>query len=110
VTLPGLNPEQLAAVANGLSRDTTFIWGPRGTGETRTIGALGAELHRRGRSALLVSHTNAAVDQALLRIAGEVDAAELAAGKVIHLGETKERMVAAHRPRTGSCLHRPSCK
>lgn len=94
VTLPELNPEQQAAVASGLGRDTTFVWGPPGTGKTRTIGALGAELHRRERSVLLVSHTNAAVDQALLRIAAEVDAAELEQGKVIRLGETKERVVA----------------
>ncbi|HEX8861911.1 MAG TPA: AAA domain-containing protein [Actinomycetes bacterium] len=43
---------------------------------------------------MLVSHTNAAVDQALLRIADEVDLAELERGLVIRLGETKERMVA----------------
>lgn len=94
VALPDLNPEQIAAVESGLGRDTTFVWGPPGTGKTRTIGALGAELHRRERSALLVSHTNAAVDQALLRIASEVDAVELEQGKVIRLGETKEPMVA----------------
>jgi AAA domain len=69
VALPDLNPEQIAAVESGLGRDTTFVWGPPGTGKTRTIGALGAELHRRERSVLLVSHTNAAVDQAL-RAAG----------------------------------------
>ncbi|HEX8861912.1 MAG TPA: hypothetical protein VGC06_22975 [Actinomycetes bacterium] len=34
VVLPGLNPEQIAAVKSGLGRDTTFIWGPPGTGKT----------------------------------------------------------------------------
>jgi AAA domain len=65
----GLNPEQDAAVGSSLGRDTTFIWGPPGTGKTKTIGAIGAELVIRGSSLLLVSHTNTAVDEALLQIA-----------------------------------------
>jgi hypothetical protein len=56
-----LNVEQMAAVASSVGRDTTFIWGPPGTGKTRTIGQIGVELLRRGRSLLLVSHTNAVV-------------------------------------------------
>lgn len=45
-----LNVEQMAAVASSVGRDTTFIWGPPGTGKTRTIGQIGVELIRRGRS------------------------------------------------------------
>src|SRR5262249_47416608 len=37
----GLNNEQAEAVASALGRDTTFIWGPPGTGKTRTIGKIG---------------------------------------------------------------------
>jgi phosphate starvation-inducible protein PhoH len=33
-----LNDKQAEAVASALSRDTTFICGPPGTGKTRTIG------------------------------------------------------------------------
>jgi len=50
-----LNVEQRAAVASSVGRDTTFIWGPPGTGKTRTIGQIGFELIRRARSLLLVS-------------------------------------------------------
>lgn len=64
-----LNPEQCEAVGSALGRDLTFVWGPPGTGKTMTLGTLATELHRRGRSVLLVSHTNAAVDQALLHVA-----------------------------------------
>ena len=64
-----LNAEQNAAVASSVGRDTTFIWGPPGTGKTTTIGAIGATLFNRSRSVLLVSHTNTAVDGALLQIA-----------------------------------------
>ena len=84
-----LNVEQMAAVASSIGRDTTFIWGPPGTGKTRTIGQIGVELIRRGRSLLLVSHTNAAVDQAILKIADELGD-ELVDGSVLRLGITKE--------------------
>lgn len=89
-----MNAEQRQAVASAIGRDLTFIWGPPGTGKTRTIGGLTTELHQRARSVLLVSHTNAAVDQALLRVVDEIEEEELEQGLVLRLGETKERMVA----------------
>ncbi len=67
--LVGLNHEQEQALASAVNRDTTFIWGPPGTGKTRTIGAVGEALFARKRSLLLVSHTNTAVDGAMLQIA-----------------------------------------
>jgi hypothetical protein len=85
-----LNPEQLAAVASGLGRDTTFIWGPPGTGKTKTIGSLGAELYRRGRSLLIVSHTNIAVDQALLHVADALGGT-LTDGSVLRLGQPSDQ-------------------
>ncbi len=81
-----LNDEQAEAVASSLGRDTTFIWGPPGTGKTRTIGTVGEQLYRRGRSVLLVSHTNAAVDQALIHIAGQLGDA-MTEGSVMRVGD-----------------------
>jgi hypothetical protein len=85
-----LNEEQREAVSSALGRDLTFVWGPPGTGKTMTLGTLATELHRRGRSALLVSHTNAAVDQALLHVAHAIGEDELARGLVLRLGESKD--------------------
>lgn len=85
-----LNEEQCEAVGSALGRDLTFVWGPPGTGKTMTLGTLATELHRRGRSALLVSHTNAAVDQALLHVARAIGEDELARGLVLRLGESKD--------------------
>jgi hypothetical protein len=85
-----LNDEQCEAVGSALGRDLTFVWGPPGTGKTMTLGALATELHRRGRSALLVSHTNAAVDQALLHVARAIGEDELARGLALRLGESKD--------------------
>lgn len=85
-----LNEEQCQAVGSALGRDLTFVWGPPGTGKTMTLGTLATELHRRGRSVLLVSHTNAAVDQALLHVARASGEEELARGLVLRLGESKD--------------------
>ena len=69
--------EKLTAVLEGathaaksaIGRNITYIWGPPGTGKTKAIGKIIEELYRSGRTALIVSHTNTAVDQAILSVA-----------------------------------------
>jgi len=88
---PGdLNSRQVEAVASSLGRDTTFIWGPPGTGKTKTIGSISKQLYHRDRSALLVSHTNTAVDQALLHVGEALTPEELAQGRVLRVGEPRD--------------------
>lgn len=84
------NKFQKQAVASSIGRDTTFIWGPPGTGKTQTIGEIGIQLYNRKRPILLVSHTNTAVDQAILRIGGMVHKDDLENGKVIRVGDPKD--------------------
>lgn len=84
-----LNASQADAVASALGRDTTFIWGPPGTGKTSTIGSIGEELWKADRSVLLVSHTNAAVDQALLNI-GKALGEQAEDGSVLRVGAPKD--------------------
>jgi len=81
-----LNAEQRLAVSSVLGLDTVFIWGPPGTGKTQTIGEIGAQLFQRDKTLLLVSHTNTAVDEALLRIAQSVDG-KFKEGEILRLGE-----------------------
>ena len=69
IPIPTLNKEQKQAVASALGRDTTFVWGPPGTGKTHTIGEIGAQLFHLGKTLLIASHTNTAVDGAVLKIA-----------------------------------------
>lgn len=88
-----LNDQQFEAAASCLGRDTTFIWGPPGTGKTQTIGAVGALLYRNRRSLLVVSHTNIAVDQAILRIAKLLPEADLQAGKILRVGEPRDQQL-----------------
>lgn len=89
-----LNERQLDALASVLGRDTTFIWGPPGTGKTSTIGAIGECLYATNRSLLLVSHTNTAVDQALLRIGEAIDDEELQNGAVFRIGQPRDLRLA----------------
>ncbi len=84
-----MNERQAEAVASALGRDTTFIWGPPGTGKTRTIGKIGEQLLRASRSLLVVSHTNSAVDQALLEIARDLGD-DLVEGSVLRLGDPRD--------------------
>lgn len=93
IRVDGLNASQAGAVASALGRDTTFIWGPPGTGKTRTIGKIGEQLVRRERSVLVVSHTNSAVDQAILEIVHDLGN-ELVDGSVLRLGTPKDQRLA----------------
>lgn len=90
------NQSQQQAVASSIGRDTTFIWGPPGTGKTQTIGEIGFQLYERNRSVLLVSHTNTAVDQAILRIGGKIHKDDLENGKAIRVGDPKDDRLWEH--------------
>jgi len=90
------NQSQQKAVASSIGRDTTFIWGPPGTGKTQTIGEIGFQLYERNRPVLLVSHTNTAVDQAILRIGGKIHKDDLENGKVIRVGDPKDDRLRKH--------------
>lgn len=90
VLLDRLNASQVGAIASALGRDTTFIWGPPGTGKTRTIGKIGEQLVRRERSVLVVSHTNSAVDQAIREIVTDLGD-DLVDGSVLRLGTPKDQ-------------------
>lgn len=63
------NADQALAVRRSLGSDTTFVWGPPGTGKTTTLARIVEAHYRTGRSVLLVSNTNIAVDTALERVA-----------------------------------------
>ncbi len=63
------NTDQILAVTRSLGSDTTYVWGPPGTGKTTTLARIVEAHYRAGRSVLLVSNTNIAVDTALERVA-----------------------------------------
>lgn len=64
-----LNDSQRNAIAKGLGSEVSYIWGPPGTGKTHTLAALAHTLLSHGKSILIVSHTNIAVDNAIETLA-----------------------------------------
>lgn len=64
-----LNADQVSAIRQSLGSDTTFVWGPPGTGKTTTVARIVEAHYRAGRTVLLVSNTNVAVDTALEHVA-----------------------------------------
>jgi ssDNA-binding Zn-finger/Zn-ribbon topoisomerase 1 len=67
-----LKADQISAVRRSLGSDTTFVWGPPGTGKTTTLARIVEAHYRAGRSVLLVSSTNIAVDTALECVAEQL--------------------------------------
>jgi ssDNA-binding Zn-finger/Zn-ribbon topoisomerase 1 len=63
------NEHQLLAVDRVLHHEVSFVWGPPGTGKTKTLGIAVAALAQAGESVLVVAHSNSAVDVAMQSVA-----------------------------------------
>ena len=85
------NKAQQSAIEASFSHQLSIIWGPPGTGKTKTI-AKAVEAHlNAGRKVLLVSHANNAVDEALEDIAEHLkDTSYYQDGKLVRLGKPQE--------------------
>jgi superfamily I DNA and/or RNA helicase len=81
------NDHQERAIRSSFFSRLAVIWGPPGTGKTRTI-AQAIEAHlNAGRRVLLVSHANAAVDEALEDVAKQLKNTPFySEGKLVRLG------------------------
>jgi hypothetical protein len=80
------NASQIKAICNSFSQSLAVIWGPPGTGKTKTI-ARAVEAHlQAGRRVLLVSLANNAVDSALEAIAELLQESYYAKGQLVRLG------------------------
>lgn len=65
----------------------TFIWGPPGSGKTTTLGELVKQFVNHGQRVLIVSQSNTAVDEAVLKILQHFQNTELLnQGKIIRYG------------------------
>jgi ATP-dependent exoDNAse (exonuclease V) alpha subunit len=86
------NPYQQKAIESSINDFLSIIWGPPGTGKTQTI-AKAIECHLNiGRKVLLLSHSNNAVDQALLKVAGQMKKTYYRKGQLVRLGTPKSEM------------------
>ncbi len=73
ISLSDLNDSQRSAIQKALQQRVTFLWGPPGTGKTKTLGALTSALVNSGKRVLLCALSNNAVDQVLMNVVGRVD-------------------------------------
>ena len=92
-----LTSDQKEAVRVSLSRRTTFLWGPPGTGKTVTLSAIAWQLFQNNNRVLILSHTNHAVDGVLealcKRIVGRARVA-LPEATILRLGTIARKSLA----------------
>ena len=82
-----LNIEQKRAFLRSMSQEVSFIWGPPGTGKTKTLSILLNALIAASKSVLLVANTNAAVDEIFRKFMDDANNASfIQDGKIIRLG------------------------
>lgn len=90
----GLNAGQRKAAGQIAGGGASAIWGPPGTGKTKVIGAAVSHLLAQGKSVCVVSNTNVAVDQSILKVVEESSSFE--AGKVLRIGNPSISEIIEH--------------
>ncbi len=80
-----LNASQRNALGRLLGSDVQFVWGPPGTGKTRLLAELAAELGER-RKVLVTGVTNGAIDEAAARIAAALGPGAVMANRIVRVG------------------------
>lgn len=84
-----LDASQRDAVQLCSDSSLAFVWGPPGTGKTVTLASVIEELLAQGKRILLVSTTNAAIDQVLAKLATRPwFAPSVEAGTTLRLGRS----------------------
>jgi superfamily I DNA and/or RNA helicase len=81
------NVDQQLAIRKSMSQEVTFIWGPPGTGKTKTLCSILNLLIGARRSVLLTANTNRAVDEILGKFIEDPENEPLIReGKIVRLG------------------------
>ena len=85
-----LNVQQLAFVEQSIANPVTYLWGPPGTGKTRSLSTLNEFLFDAGKRVLICSNTNQAVDQVLQNLCRTLTTTHPALdnGRVLRIGKT----------------------
>jgi len=63
-----LNTQQKEFVEHAIGNTVTYLWGPPGTGKTRSLSSLNELLFDASKRVLICSNTNQAVDQVLINL------------------------------------------
>lgn len=94
-----LNASQQHAVQLCSDSNLAFVWGPPGTGKTTTLAHIVTELLAQGHRILITSTTNAAVDQALAKLA-DLEKARMyfEHGQILRIGQFGAETLGASLP------------
>ncbi len=85
------NLSQESAIRLSLGSEVSFIWGPPGTGKTKTIARIIEGFISSDKSVLLLSHTNIATDGALVDFVDHLnDTDDYREGKFLRVGEIQK--------------------
>ena len=84
----GLNEAQIRAYERSLTAAVAWIWGPPGTGKTKTLGEVVRSAFENDRRVLVCSNTNKAVDQVVWEVCKALGTDHIAMeeGRVVWLG------------------------
>jgi ribosomal protein S27AE len=89
---------QEIAKEHALNSPITVIWGPPGTGKTHTMSEIAISLLKKGKSVLLVSHSNVSVDGVAAKIASLLREQKmeqyLKEGKVLRYGYIRDEQLS----------------
>jgi Type III restriction enzyme, res subunit. len=89
-----LNEAQINAVKKSLTKNLNIIWGPPGTGKTRTLAKLIKEHLKLKRRVLLLSFSNNAVDEAMKYAMKDLKQLNLyEEGKILRYGYPQSKFV-----------------
>ncbi|MBX9948733.1 MAG: AAA family ATPase [Candidatus Obscuribacterales bacterium] len=81
------NESQSEAILQCLRSEFHCVWGPPGTGKTANLAQLCRVLSDQGEKSIIVSHANAAVDVAAVKIAqAHENSALLSSGRILRIG------------------------
>lgn len=81
------NSSQEAAIKECLANSIHFVWGPPGTGKTTNLAQLAMAIAYQSEKLLIISHANAAVDAATMKVAEVFKGSkELKEGRILRIG------------------------
>lgn len=102
------NKSQNQAIINSLNNSIHFIWGPPGTGKTKTLGQIVARLLKAKKSCLLLSLSNAAVDQLMKSVLEQTRGKE--SDEITRVGFPSESSLEIYTPKNKYLRNNPNIK
>ena len=90
-----LHKGQEKAIQFAQDNPVSFIWGPPGTGKTETLAKIAFSHYKNGKTVLILSHSNVAVDTAIERI-DRIYQNEYQPGEIVRYGYPRINSVRSH--------------